>query len=201
MDEATVRDLVAEAASGNQAAWDRLVTTFSGLVWSVVRGHGIFGAEAADICQTVWLRLVEHLDRLREPERTGAWLATTARHECLRVLRRSSRSVPVGELPDEPDVRVEMDPASAAVASDQHRLLMQALEHVPPACQSLLRLLIAEPPLSYEDIGRILDIPKGSIGPTRQRCLGRVRTAMATLGGGRITDAPPGSGSAKEVAP
>jgi RNA polymerase sigma factor (sigma-70 family) len=201
MDEATVRDLVADAASGSAAAWDRLVDSFSGLVWSVVRGHGLYGAEGADVCQTVWLRFVEHLDRLREPERAGAWLATTARHECLRVLRRSSRSVPVGDPPERPDLRAEADPVAAAVASDEHRLLMRALEQVPPACRSLLRLLIVEPPLSYDEIAGILEIPKGSIGPTRQRCLGRVRTVLTTLGGVRITDPSGGSGSAKEVAP
>ena len=58
---------------------------YAGLVWSVIRGCGLFGAEAADVSQTVWLRFVEHIDRLREAERAGAWLATTARHECFRV--------------------------------------------------------------------------------------------------------------------
>ena len=95
-----MRELVAGASDGDARAWEQLVDGFAGLVWSVVRGHNIYGAEAADICQTVWLRLVEHLGRLREPERTGAWLATTARHECLRVLRRSGRSIAMADPPE-----------------------------------------------------------------------------------------------------
>jgi RNA polymerase sigma factor (sigma-70 family) len=201
MDEATLRAVVADAAAGDSAAWNRLVESFSGLVWSVVRSHGLFGAEGADVCQTVWLRFVEHLGRLREPERVGAWLATTARHECLRVLRRGSRSVPVGEPPDVAETRAGTDPIATAVAAEEHRLLMAALEQVPPQCQTLLRLLIVDPPLSYDEISAILEIPKGSIGPTRQRCLGRVRAVMTTLSSERITGHRPGSGSSKEVAP
>src|SRR3982751_6922277 len=98
-DDATIRRLVASASAGDQAAWNGLVAAFAGLVWSVIRSHNIFGAEAADISQTTWLRFVEHLDRLREPDRAGAWLATTARHECLRTLRRQGRSIAVADPP------------------------------------------------------------------------------------------------------
>jgi RNA polymerase sigma factor (sigma-70 family) len=184
LDEASVTRLVGDAASGDPAAWDQLVDGFSGLVWSVVRGYGIYGAEAGDISQTVWLRFVEHLSRLRQPERAGAWLATTARHECLRLLRRRGRSVAVADVPEPLDGAAQADPGTILVAAEDHALLMAALDAVPPPCQALLRLLIADPPLTYDDISAALDMPKGSIGPTRQRCLSRLRAAMATLSGG-----------------
>ncbi len=176
--------LVNEAANGNQAAWDQLVEAFSGLVWSVVRANGLFGADAADVSQTVWLRLVEHLDRLREPERAGAWLATTARHECFRVLRRRGRTVAMADPPEQTDLAVDADPGGLVVAAEDHELLMSALDDLSPPCQTLLRLLICDPPLTYDEISVVLDMPKGSIGPTRQRCLGRLRVVMTTLRGG-----------------
>ena len=204
LEQATIRRLVAEAAEGNQAAWDDLVEGFSGLVWSVVRAHGLYGAEAADVCQTVWLRFVEHVRRLREPERAGAWLATTARHECLRVLRRRGRTTSMADPPEVPDVSVDADPGTKVVAGEEHELLMAALSDISAQCQQLLRLLLVDPPLSYDEISSMLDMPKGSIGPTRQRCLVRLRAAMTTLRGATlrergIRDTDEGSGGSKEV--
>jgi RNA polymerase sigma factor (sigma-70 family) len=181
LQEGTVARLVSEAADGNRAAWNQLVDAFSGLVWSVVRGHGLYGADGADVSQTVWLRFVEHLGRLREPERTGAWLATTARHECLRVLRRRGRNVVLAELPEPLPDQLDVDLGAALNAAADHTLLMQALDGLSTPCQTLLRLLIADPPLSYDHISATLDMPKGSIGPTRQRCLARLRAIMNTL--------------------
>jgi RNA polymerase sigma factor (sigma-70 family) len=204
LEQVTIRRLVGEAAEGNQAAWDDLVEGFSGLVWSVVRAHGLYGAEAADVCQTVWLRFVEHLRRLREPERAGAWLATTARHECLRVLRRRGRTTAMADPPEVPDVSADADPGSKVVASEEHDLLMAALDDISGQCQQLLRLLLVDPPLSYDEISALLDMPKGSIGPTRQRCLVRLRAVMTTLRGATlrergIRESPEGSGGSKEV--
>src|SRR5215210_6631372 len=81
-----VAGLVRAAAAGNEPAWNRLVETYAGLVWAVARSHQLSEADAADVAQATWLRLVEHLDDLHEPERVGAWLATTARRECLRIV-------------------------------------------------------------------------------------------------------------------
>jgi RNA polymerase sigma factor (sigma-70 family) len=203
LEQVTVRRLVGEAAAGSQAAWDDLVEGFSGLVWSVVRAHGLYGAEAADVCQTVWLRFVEHLRRLREPERAGAWLATTARHECLRVLRRRGRTTAMAEPPEVVDVSAEADPGTRVVAGEEHELLMAGLAGISGQCQQLLRLLLVDPPLSYDEISALLDMPKGSIGPTRQRCLVRLRAAMTTLRGATLRErgirkGGEGSGGSKE---
>lgn len=168
--------LVPAAAGGDRDAWNGLVDGFSGLVWSVIRGHGLFGAEAADISQTVWLRFVEHIGRLREPERTAAWLATTARHECYRVLRKSGRSVAMADPPESPAGQPEPDRALLAHADAE--VLLAALEKVRPRCQALLRLMLTDPPLSYDEIAEVLDMPKGSIGPTRMRCFDNLRSVL-----------------------
>ena len=89
----SVTELVIDAAAGDSAAWDALVGRFAGTVWAVARGYRLSAADAADVSQTTWLRLVEHLDRIEQPDRIGGWLATTARRESLRVLRMSGRQV------------------------------------------------------------------------------------------------------------
>src|SRR5258705_49296 len=96
-DMSEVAELVRAAAEGDQAAWNGLVDRYNGLVWSVARSHRLAMADASDVVQTTWLRLVEHLGRLQDPERVGAWLATTARREALRALRHSARQVPTAE--------------------------------------------------------------------------------------------------------
>src|SRR6266550_245386 len=92
--------LLEAAAGGDQDAWNTLVERYSRLVWAVARGHRLSQADAADVTQATWLRLVEHLDGIKEPERLGAWLATTARREALRQIRRAGRDVPVGDALD-----------------------------------------------------------------------------------------------------
>src|SRR5262245_50547155 len=99
---AEVAELVQAAADGDRDAWDALVDRFNGLVWSVARSHRLSTIDASDVVQTTWLRLVENLGRLQDPERVGAWLATTARRESLRALRHSARQVPTEDVPDTP---------------------------------------------------------------------------------------------------
>src|SRR4249920_1493464 len=96
----SLSDLLRQAAEGDQAAWDAIVGQYNGLVWATVRAHRLRPSEAADIVQTVWLRLVEHIRDVRDPERLGGWLATTARRESLRFLRTAGRTVPTGEAAD-----------------------------------------------------------------------------------------------------
>jgi RNA polymerase sigma factor (sigma-70 family) len=176
-----VGQLVRAAAGGDQAAWNRLVERFNGLVWSVARAHRLAGADASDVVQTTWLRLVENLDRLQDPERVGAWLATTARRECLRTLRLSARHVPTEtELLPDPGTDAPLD--AALLANERDRALWTAFGGLSERCQMLLRILVADPPPSYEEVGEVLDMPIGSIGPTRQRCLERLRGLAETAG-------------------
>jgi RNA polymerase sigma factor (sigma-70 family) len=168
-------ELVRRAAAGDQEAWNGLVDRYIGLIWAVARSFRLDQADAADVNQIVWLRLVEQIDRLRQPDRVGSWLAAVARNECLRLLRRSGREVPsdddgaelvdlVAEAPDAPLLRRERDAE-----------LWRAFERLPARCQGLLRVLISDPSPRYEEVASGLGLPIGSIGPTRARCLDRLR--------------------------
>lgn len=175
MSDVDTAELVARVRDGDQSAWGALTDRYTNLLWSVARGLGLSRPDAADVVQTTWLRLVERLDTLREPERLGSWLATTVRRESLATLRRGARirvgladevhEVPAaGEAMDEMLVRAERDAA-----------LWRAFRSLAPRCQMLLRALMADPAPSYADVSVALDMPIGSIGPTRQRCLGLLR--------------------------
>ena len=182
MDRAAIEALVLAAADGDQAAFDALVGRFTGLVWSVIRAHRLTDADAQDVFQTTWLRLVEHLDRIREPRAVGGWLATTARHESLRVLRLTERTRPTEPATlDDVDERLE-EPDAAVLRAEEERRVWAALGALGDRCQALLRVLVADPAPSYEEVGAALDMPIGSIGPTRRRCLERLRTVIDDRG-------------------
>jgi RNA polymerase sigma factor (sigma-70 family) len=170
----TLPELVRAASDGDQAAWAEIVDRFSGLVWSTTRAHRLSPAEGADVAQTTWLRLVENLDRIADPERLGGWLATTARRECLRHLRLRGREVMV-----EDDTFFEAPVAetaeSALITRERDDALRHAFARIGERCQALLRMLAAPEPPSYEEIGAALDMPIGAIGPTRARCLERLK--------------------------
>jgi len=174
--EASAADLLAGARAGDAAAWDRLVERYSGLIWAIARAHRLDAATASDVSQVTWLRLVEHLDTVREPERLGAWLATTARRECLRAIRAGRRDVLVDD-----DAVFERDqsrlagPEEAVLGSERDAALRRALESLPDRCHRLLRLLLAVPAPSYDEVSAALEMPVGSIGPTRARCLACLR--------------------------
>jgi RNA polymerase sigma factor (sigma-70 family) len=178
--ESAAASLVLAAAAGDQRAWDELVDRFSGLVWAIARAHRLGPADAADVSQTTWLRLVEHLHRLRDPEHVGGWLATTARHECLRVIRKANRELPDDMLDTELDPGGEPVPSPEAVvlSNERNHLLWQALNRLSQRCQLLLRALAVSPESSYADVSEALSIPVGSIGPTRARCLEHLRREL-----------------------
>jgi RNA polymerase sigma factor (sigma-70 family) len=178
LDDDDLRRLVSAAALGSEQAWSDLVDGLAGLVWSVARGLGLYGSDAADVSQTVWLKFVENIAKLREPERAPAWLATTTRHECLRVLRRSGRTLAMADPPEDADTSPADDAERALLAAEDSERLWHALGRLSPPCQRLLRLLATDPPLSYDDVSSMLGMPKGSIGPTRMRCIDRLRTVI-----------------------
>lgn len=178
MADPSVTELVERAAAGDQAAWNGLVDRFGNLVWSVVRGFRLDPASAADVSQTTWLRLVENLNRIRDPERLAGWLATTARNESLRVLRHRQRELPTVDIEVLGDPAF-VDPAADLIESERAAVLVVAFQELSEDCQTLLRLLAAEPPLEYEEISELVQRPIGSIGPTRARCLERLRRSLA----------------------
>jgi RNA polymerase sigma factor (sigma-70 family) len=171
--------LLAAAANGDQDAWNRLVDRFGRLVWSIARSFRLGDADAADICQTTWLRLVEHLDAIKDPDRLAGWLATTARRESISLLRKRDREVPVFDGPDEDGEDDEQNPETRTIIEDEHRGLWDAFATLSQRCRDLLRVLAVTPLDSYAQVAATLGIPVGSIGPTRSRCLERLRARLA----------------------
>jgi RNA polymerase sigma factor (sigma-70 family) len=182
--------LVTGAASGDAAAWQGLVERFSGLVWSVIRAHRLSNADSADVFQTTWLRLAEHIRRIEQPDRVGAWLATAARRECLQSMRLAGRTVPTGDveqLEGPPDLGNPTE--EALLRAEQERedadravALWRAVSRLPARCRQLLRVLMASPPPSYAEVAAALGLPVGSIGPTRARCLRSLREELVAGG-------------------
>jgi RNA polymerase sigma factor (sigma-70 family) len=186
-DAGELTSLVRQAADGDRAAWETLVDRYTNLLWSIARGYRLGTEAAADVVQTSWLRLLENLGRIKEPERLGAWLATTARHECLRVLRRTQREELAEDTSlDRPDAAAQ--PLDAALLLEERdAALWRALSRVGERCQQLLRVLMADPPPTYEAVSAALEMPVGSIGPTRARCLAKLREQASAAGLGSVT--------------
>jgi RNA polymerase sigma factor (sigma-70 family) len=169
-----VTDLVAAAAGHDEQAWNELVRRYAGLIASTLRRYRLRPEDAQDVTQLVWLHLVEHLSRLRDPAALPGWLVTTTRRECERQLRTAGRVVEVdpqtmwhaaGTPPvDEP-----------LLAYERRQALRDGLAELDPRQRRLMVLLTADPQPSYAEIGRVLGIPVGSVGPTRARALAKLR--------------------------
>jgi RNA polymerase sigma factor (sigma-70 family) len=170
------------ARRGDELAWNELVDRYAGLVWSVARAHRLTQADAADVSQATWTKLLEHLDRIHEPAAVGGWLATTARRESLRLVCRADRVVPCADVPEAPDTGAGVD--DGLLASERDAELRRAFARLGERDQALLRMLAADPPPSYEEIGAALGMPIGSIGPTRARALDRLRRELDGAGPG-----------------
>jgi RNA polymerase sigma factor (sigma-70 family) len=180
MNELRIGELLARVRDGDASAWAALTDRFTNLLWSIARGLRLNEPDAADAVQTTWLRLVENLDQIREPDRLGSWLATTVRRECYDISRRASRVKPGAPGPEGWDqIMADDDPLDDALLRDERdAMLWRAFRGLRPNCQGLLRVLIAEPAPSYAEVAAALDIPIGSIGPTRQRCLKCLRDLL-----------------------
>jgi RNA polymerase sigma factor (sigma-70 family) len=165
------------AATGDWNAWKQIVEEFEGMLRAVARAHRLSEADAADVTQTTWVRLAENLDRLKDPSRVGAWLATTARRECLRTLRASARELPDAE-PPEPSPGDLRSIDAELLKAERDKELWSAFRRLPARDQALLRMLVGDPPRSYADIGDALGMPIGSIGPTLGRALDRLRREL-----------------------
>lgn len=177
--------LVACCVRGDGAAWSLLVQRYQRLVYAVVRRIGLDEHGAADVFQTVFARLVEHLPRIADPSRLQAWIVTTAKREALMQRRRGQRTVSMTRADDSDDqASGEWDLADETpIAEDaldelqQLNQLRNALDRLDERCRELLLLLFREEDdrLSYDDVARRLGTSVGSIGPTRSRCLDKLR--------------------------
>jgi RNA polymerase sigma factor (sigma-70 family) len=179
-DASEVSRLVRASAGGSETAWNELVHRYSPLVMAVTRTYQLTADDARDVSQTVWLRLVENLANLREPEALPGWLATTTQRECIRQLRQGRRVMPVDPHTDGALQLCETDdPDTGILRAELHQALRDGLAELPARDQALLTLRSADPPKSYEEISQLLGMPIGSIGPTLRRSLDRLRETSA----------------------
>lgn len=185
MDTRPVGELVAEAGQGDKEAWAALVRRYSPLILSIIRAYRLSPSDAADAHQTVWLRVVEHLDRLRDPLALPMWISTTTRRECYRLLQVNRRTRPFDPL-DEPPARLStmVDDAPLdenLLRAERRHALREAFEQLEPRCQHLLSLLMGDPPLRYQQVSERMKVPVGSVGPTLGRCLRKLRECPAMM--------------------
>jgi RNA polymerase sigma factor (sigma-70 family) len=166
--------LAREAAAGDSHAWTDLVRRLDGILHTVARRYRLSAADVEDVVQTTWLRALAHLHRLNDPGAIAAWLIVTARREAMRTLQRSTREV----LTDDVRAIEDLDhacPESLTIERERSAAVHGAVDRLPGRQRRLLSSMLTSPPPSYEQISTRLDMPVGSIGPTRDRALARLR--------------------------
>ena len=167
------------AAAGSEEALGQIVTELSPLLWQVARAAGLATGDAEDVLQTVWLRLLSHWDSIRSPSSLTAWLVITTKREAWRVRAAGRRQLPVDQdqftvLPDEGPGLEEQ-----AIIDDQRRMLWAAIDRLDRRCQELLRIIAFAPRPDYAAVAARLGMRPGSVGPTRGRCLAKLRGLLA----------------------
>jgi RNA polymerase sigma factor (sigma-70 family) len=181
-DDPSVVALVRSAAGGDHDAWNQIVERYAPLVYAICTRYRLSNHDVEDVGQSVWLLLVEQLGKLREPAALPGWLATTTARECLRVLTAASRAERVSTGLDDSLQFVDDTVVDEEILmAERNALLRAAFAELPPRCQQLLSMLLSDPPHSYAEIHQKLDIPVGSIGPQRARCLDRLRKSDAFI--------------------
>ena len=190
--EKTATQLVEQCLRGEAGAWQRLVERYARLVHSVPVRHGLSAAEVDDVGQEVFVALAQSLHQIEDPERLPAWLLTTARRFSWRALQKRQRESPSAdgdlsemELPVNAHIMFGPTPSINDLLAGWSRqeTLEQGLALLPERCRNLIALIFLDPAEpSYEEISSALAIPKGSIGPTRNRCLQQLRAILEELG-------------------
>ncbi len=166
--------LARSAVDGDSAAWDELVARLQRVAWRAIAGFDLSEEDRKDAFAGTFFRLYERLGTIREPAKLPGWVATTARNEVHTLLRARRRAVPT-DLHDEHLPPTAPEPAGRLLEGELHAALYAGLDRLSSRCRQLLLLLTTDPPLSYDEVGELLDLPHGSIGPTRQRCLDQLR--------------------------
>jgi len=163
-------ELAQAALSGDASAWRALVEMHSGLVWSIIRGMGVYNADGSDVFQSVFVRLAERLHQIDDAERLPGWLATTTKREIYDLARsKHRRTEPTESIADEPST--DPGPDREVIDAETRKQVLAALARLPEEAQQLLRMVVMRDDLSYAEISEVLGIPVGSIGPKRARCL------------------------------
>jgi RNA polymerase sigma factor (sigma-70 family) len=167
------------AQEGDAAALDPVVRELNPLLWHVARAQGLSAEDAIDVVQTTWLELLQRLREIRSPQALTMWLISTTRRGAWRAASRRRREVAsatyelLGEVPDPtPDIDDRLD------ADVRHRALWRHLQRLPERCRELLRIVAMVDRPDYDDVAAALGMPRGSIGPTRGRCLSKLRAML-----------------------
>jgi RNA polymerase sigma factor (sigma-70 family) len=183
----SVAGLVEGARKGDAGAWEELVARFGGMIAATGRRFGLGATDVAEVQQTTWLRLVENLDRIEQPERIGGWLATTARRECLRLVQHGAKcKVDAHQMLANMADRDLPEPDARLIAEEREVVVRAALRRLKPRWREFLSLLVSDDQLGYKDISKLLKMPIGSIGPTRARCLEQLRRLVEDEGIGGL---------------
>jgi RNA polymerase sigma factor (sigma-70 family) len=178
----SMAELLTAIDEGDPAAWDEIIRRYNGLVSATVRSFRLQEADSLDAIQSTWLRLAENIHRLREPERLGGWLVTTARRECLHILRNAKNGPDLLSVPTETVADPSANPEECTVNSYTSRILWKLVDDLCPRQRSVLRMLFADRPSPYDTVARTVGIPVGGIGPTRTRALQQLRKRLDQYG-------------------
>ncbi|MFG2293837.1 RNA polymerase sigma factor [Streptomyces sp. NPDC048603] len=171
--------LVDDCLAGSQESWNEIVDRYSPLIWAIARSHRLGTVDCEDVSQVTWMRVIQHLEKLREPEKLAGWISVAARRESLKHIQKTGRSTPIEdpEVFDRPQPS-ENQPEERALTQERHDQVLLAYCSLSPKCQALLGLLVAEPPMSYDGVSAALGMARGSIGPIRARCLRHLERAL-----------------------
>lgn len=173
----TTAELVAAACDRQPGAWRELVSRYEGVVRGVVGSYRLQEADVADAVQNTWLRAVQRLDTVHDVDSLGGWLATVARRECLALLARSRREAPT-EIAEAHVVSGEPGPEAVVLAEEAHRSVARAVSALPVKRRELIQALFSTNRPDYAEVSRVVGLPVGSIGPTRQRTLRTLRCGL-----------------------
>ncbi len=188
-DSFTEPDLIERCLAGDDAAWRELIARYQGLIYSVPRRMGMSPEASADVFQCVCVLLYQRLGSIRDPNRLGGWLLTTASREAIRTSRRAKRTVSLDNGRDDatgsaendlPDLRPLADEDREAI--ERAQMLRSALAELSDRCRTLLEAFLDDEESNYRDVARRLNIPIGSIGPTRARCFSKLKELLAARG-------------------
>jgi RNA polymerase sigma factor (sigma-70 family) len=190
-------NLLLGIGDGNPGSWNEILRRYGTLVSATVRSFRLQEADARDAVQMTWLRLAENADRVQFPERLGGWLATTARRECLHILRQGKLGPHLTDVASETVSDHSAGPEQLAIDANTTRTLWKLIDELSPHRRTLLRMLFTDNPCSYAKIARIIGIPSGGIGPTRARALRQLRDKLdqherGPAGASHTPDRPPG---------
>jgi RNA polymerase sigma factor (sigma-70 family) len=180
----SVADLLSGISNGQPAAWNEILCRYGKLVSTTVWSFRLQEADVLDAMQMTWLRLAENAHRIQFPERLGGWLASTARHECLHILRQVKRGPNLIGGPPETVADPSAGPDQRIINAHVIRTLRDLVDELPPLRRSLIQMLFSDNPHSYGGVASIVGIPLGGMGPTRARALRQLRDKLHEHGVG-----------------